>query len=169
MTSGDIIAMVDELEPNQYSTTRKLQWLSEIDGKIINDVIKTHLLPGKKRLLPQWPDPLATERRPWKSAPGEPICAKPPEEETEEKAETEKKVERKPPYHSEDDLLVIVDPYGSAVYSHYLQAKIASENSEIAKYNQQKTLFDSAYQEFCDYYNRTYMPKGPRSGNRVKF
>ena len=133
-------------------------------------MIKTHLLPGRERLLPHWPNPLETERRPWKPAPGEPICARSPEqEESEEAEETGSKGERKPPYHSEDDLLAIVDPYGSSVYSHYLQAMIASENAEIAKYNQQKTLFDSAYQEFCDYFNRTYMPAGPRSGNRVKF
>ena len=165
MTSGEIIVMVDELEPNQYSTTNKLQWLSELDGKIINDVISTHLPPPAHHLLPHWPDPLARDRRPWMPAPGEPICAKPPEP----NEEPEEKEERKPPYHSGDDILVIMDPYGSSVYSHYLQAKIASENSEIGKYNQQMVLFNSAYQEFCDYYNRTYMPTGPRGGNRIRF
>lgn len=159
--------MVDELEPNQYSTTVKLQWLSELDGKIINDVISTHLPPRPWDLLPHWPDPLSREKKLWQPEPGEPIYAEPPEPDEEE--EPEEKEERKPPYHSGDDVLVILDPYGTAVYSHYLQAKIASENAEIAKYNQQMALFNNSYQEFCDYYNRIFMPAGPRGGNRMRF
>lgn len=42
MTIEEIIANVDELMPNQYSTEQKMRWLSSLDGKIFHDVILTH-------------------------------------------------------------------------------------------------------------------------------
>ena len=87
----------------------------------------------------------------------------------EDEEEEEKKEPPKPPYTSAADELIILDPYGSQIYLHWLQAQIASENSEIAKYNQQMALYNTAYQTFCNYINRTYMPKRPHGGNRFHF
>ena len=42
MTIKECIDLVDNVKPNQYSIEDKVQWLSFIDGIIINDVIKTH-------------------------------------------------------------------------------------------------------------------------------
>jgi hypothetical protein len=42
MTIQDIIAKVDELTPNQYSTEQKIGWLSTLDGKIYHEIIRTH-------------------------------------------------------------------------------------------------------------------------------
>lgn len=42
MTIKDCIDMVDNLKPNQYTILDKVQWLSFIEGVIINDVLKTH-------------------------------------------------------------------------------------------------------------------------------
>ena len=42
MTIRDVIANVDELMPNQYSTEQKIRWLSVLDGKIWHEVINTH-------------------------------------------------------------------------------------------------------------------------------
>lgn len=42
MTIEEVIASVDELMPNQYSTEQKVKWLSSLDGKIYRDVIMTH-------------------------------------------------------------------------------------------------------------------------------
>lgn len=42
MTIQDVIARVDELTPNQYSVEQKIGWLSTLDGKIYNEVIRTH-------------------------------------------------------------------------------------------------------------------------------
>ena len=41
----DIIDRVDMMEPNVYSPEQKISWLSSLDGKIFEEVIKTHETP----------------------------------------------------------------------------------------------------------------------------
>ena len=52
--------------------------------------------------------------------------------------------------------LIVGAPYGEDVYYYYLQAMIAAENSETQRYNKRMTLFNAAYQEWTDFYNRTH-------------
>ena len=166
MTTGEIISKVDRLEPNQYDTETKLQWLSQLDGKIISQVILTHEPFGGRPHRLHWRDPFS--RDPNGAMPDlERHCIPRPLPD-EEDDETEKKTWG-PPYHDADDELMVKDPYGEDIYVHYLQAKIAEENAEIVKYNQQKTLFDASYQEWTDYYNRTHMPANNRGGNRLRW
>jgi hypothetical protein len=63
----------------------------------------------------------------------------------------------------EEELLVPI-PYAEGVYCRYLQAMIAAENAESAKYNQQIVLYNSAYQQFRDwvYRDRSHINKGKR-------
>lgn len=164
MTCGDIISKVDALEPNQYDTTQKLEWLSTLDGKIIDQVILTHEPDRPQPPHVSWPDPLVAGYKVWENVP---IAAAPPT--PPENPDNEERPEPKPPYHSPNDELLVKDPYGSEIYQHWLQAKIASENAEAVKYNQQKMQFDAAYKEWTDYYNRTHMPLRPRGGNRFHF
>lgn len=42
MNIKECIDVVDNVKPNQYSIEDKVRWLSFIDAKIINDVLKTH-------------------------------------------------------------------------------------------------------------------------------
>lgn len=42
MTISEAIAMVNQLKPNQYDDTQKIAWLSQLDGKIFLELIKTH-------------------------------------------------------------------------------------------------------------------------------
>ena len=42
MTAGEVITLVDALEPNQYTEQNKLTWLDRLDGQIFNEVIYTH-------------------------------------------------------------------------------------------------------------------------------
>ena len=42
MTVNDILTLVDLKEPNSYSETEKIKWLSDLDGKIFNEAILTH-------------------------------------------------------------------------------------------------------------------------------
>ena len=42
MTGNDIIALVDLKEPNSYTTDEKIRWLSNLDGKIFEEVIKQY-------------------------------------------------------------------------------------------------------------------------------
>lgn len=42
MTIKECIDLVDNVKPNQYSIEDKVEWLSYLEGTIINDVLKTH-------------------------------------------------------------------------------------------------------------------------------
>lgn len=42
MTIKECIDLVDNLKPNQYSIEDKVEWLTFLDHKVINDVLKTH-------------------------------------------------------------------------------------------------------------------------------
>jgi hypothetical protein len=42
MTIQEVISIVDDLMPNQYSKEQKIRWLSTLDGKIFTEVILTH-------------------------------------------------------------------------------------------------------------------------------
>lgn len=43
-TINDIISEVDELKPNQYDDELKIKWLSNLEGRIVDSVFKTHEL-----------------------------------------------------------------------------------------------------------------------------
>lgn len=225
MTCGDIIAKVDALEPNQYGTTQKLEWLSILDGQVINEQIVTHEFPPGCREAMHWPDPFGRDGRPCRREPfppqsgmpgpgiweNRPICAPPPPPEfpcacgekkrkaviSESSEWTEEDEENyirygdgtceipdgdeeeedgdkmppppKPPYTSESDELLIRDPYGSEIYQHWLQAKIASENAEITKYNQQMLQYNAAYSIYANWINSNFLPRRPRGGSRFHY
>lgn len=42
MTIAEAIETADKLKPNQYDHETKVQWLSNLDGMIFREVIKTH-------------------------------------------------------------------------------------------------------------------------------
>ncbi|MBR5342601.1 MAG: hypothetical protein IK149_01745 [Oscillospiraceae bacterium] len=45
MTIGEVIGRVDTLSPNQYSNEMKIRWLTNLDGRIYEEIIKTHANP----------------------------------------------------------------------------------------------------------------------------
>jgi hypothetical protein len=45
MKISDVIAMVDDLKANRYSTAQKIRWLSECDSTIFDAIISMHKLP----------------------------------------------------------------------------------------------------------------------------
>ena len=76
-----------------------------------------------------------------------------------------------PPYTDARCTLLIADPYGREIYCSYLQMMIAKENSERARYNDERAVFLAKQQEFYDYFNRTHRPLTAygRTSNRHKF
>ncbi len=66
-----------------------------------------------------------------------------------------------------DRTLLIGFPYCESVYCAFLQAMIAAENFETAKYNQQIAMFDSAYGQYRDWYMRS--KKHLNTGDSFKF
>lgn len=53
--------------------------------------------------------------------------------------------------------LLAPEPY-SELYVHYLACQIDLHNAETARYNNSSIVFNTAYQTFTDWYNRTHMP-----------
>jgi len=47
MTIAEVITEVDELKPNNYENKEKVRWISILEGKIIDEIFKTHLLGEK--------------------------------------------------------------------------------------------------------------------------
>ena len=72
-----------------------------------------------------------------------------------------------PSYVNGDEELLIEAPFALDIYYYYLQAMIAAENSETQRYNKRMTMFNAAYQEWTNWYNRTHMPK--RAGTHFRF
>lgn len=54
-------------------------------------------------------------------------------------------------YLSGDEELLVPMPYAESIYCRYLQAMIAAENFESAKYNQQIVLYNGAFQQYRDW------------------
>lgn len=70
------------------------------------------------------------------------------------------------PLSSGEDELLVPFPYDE-IYSYWLQAKIAIENSESSKYMMNMELFNAAYTNYAHWYNRTHRPVG--AWNRLRF
>ena len=67
-------------------------------------------------------------------------------------------------YDSLTDLqteLLIPAPYDEA-YLRWLEAQIDYNNGEYDKYNNAIEMFETAFEGFRNYYNRTHMPKGKK-------
>lgn len=63
-------------------------------------------------------------------------------------------------------VLLVPTPYDE-IYLRWLEAQIDYHNGEIEKYNVAITMFNTAYEGFERYYNRTHMPIA--SGSRFVF
>ena len=53
--------------------------------------------------------------------------------------------------------LLVPDPY-SSLYPFWIMSRIDILNQELDKYNNDRALFENAYNEMHDWWNRTYMP-----------
>ena len=58
-----------------------------------------------------------------------------------------------------DKELLVAAPY-DVLYIRWLEAQIDYYNGEIARYNNSMLMYQTAYDTFDRYYNRTHMPKG---------
>lgn len=68
----------------------------------------------------------------------------------------------KPPFvrydspDSDSDRELLVKGTYAKVYQHYCDSEIYRVNGEADKSNSSAILFNNAYKEFCDHYNRTH-------------
>ena len=56
-----------------------------------------------------------------------------------------------------DKELLVAAPYDE-IYTLWLEAKIDYANKEYGKYNNSSHMFNTAYNNYSNYYNRTNMP-----------
>ena len=59
---------------------------------------------------------------------------------------------------SQTTALLAPPPYDEDLYSFFLQCSIDRENGETDKYNQSVALYNSAFANFQNYWNRTHLP-----------
>ena len=66
----------------------------------------------------------------------------------------------RPDYSAEniDEELLIPEPYAEDVYINFLQAKIAQQNGEDAKYNKAIIFYNDGYTRFAKAYNAAHRP-----------
>lgn len=58
----------------------------------------------------------------------------------------------------DDGTALLAPPPYDILYRWYLESQIDLANMEIGKYNNSRSLFNSAYLNFTDYWNRHHMP-----------
>lgn len=57
--------------------------------------------------------------------------------------------------------LLVPPPYDD-IYMRWMEMQIDYNNGEYAKYNNSKTVYNTAYTAYANYYNRTHMPLGKK-------
>ena len=55
--------------------------------------------------------------------------------------------------------LLVPYPYDD-MYVRWLEAQVDYANGEVGKYNNSMTMYNAAYTEYANYYNRQHMAKG---------
>lgn len=116
MTIQQAMDKADRMKPNMMPEEDKIGFLSEIEGKIHEEIIMTH-------------------------------------EHTAEE-------ETRPEYDSDTDPtteMLVPAPY-DMIYVYWLMAQIDHLNQEMDKYNNDRSLFEDAWGNFADYWNRKKMP-----------
>ena len=166
MTIQQALDRVDMLKPNKCPKNLKIAWLSELDGLIWNEIVSQHrLTPG--RTTPASTSEIIASVYPayrdqvWPQGTTEAEMAEAwyadhpylrPDEDTGVVSYTGYTQDTDP-----GTVLIAPFPYDE-IYGYYLMAQVDLQNQEIAKYNNDKALFNHAYEMLSDYWTRTHMP-----------
>lgn len=116
MTIQQAMDRADAMKPNMMLAAVKIGFLSEIEGKIHEEIIMTHEHTAEEETLPVY------------------------DENTDRSTE-----------------MLVPAPY-DMVYVYWLMAQIDHLNQEMDKYNNDRGLFEDAWGNFADYWNRKKMP-----------
>lgn len=148
MQIQEALDRIDMMRPNMVKKEVKIAALSELDGLVYREIILNHESGDRRRPM----------------TPMEQIIFLSPEERTftGEPAEEEKKAEE-----TFEGYTVMTDPGTELLvsfpydemYIWWLASKIDWQNMEIDKYNNDRTLFNNAYDTYSDWYTRNHMPK----------
>ena len=116
MTIQQAMDKADRMKPNMMPVEDKIGFLSEIEGKIHEEIIMTHEHTAEEETRPEYDSntPRTTE-------------------------------------------MLVPAPY-DMIYVYWLMAQIDHVNQEMDKYNNDRSLFEDAWGNFADYWNRKKMP-----------
>lgn len=129
MTAQQAIERANQMKAgNAVPDELKLEWLTELDGYIYNDCVKTHFHPFESRWWTQ------DENNKWVFKPAPVYTA-----------------------DNATDELIAKAP-DEIIYTYWLMAKIDLFSQELGKYNQDLALFDEAYNTFKKRYHREHKP-----------
>ena len=150
MTPERAIQLADELKPNMMGVDVKYQFLNEIEGKVFYEVIMTHA-HDEDAECPHYDPPTDEEET---------------EEEPAEEEESEEETEEEEPAEDEPAEMLAPAPY-DMLYVYWLMAQIDHLNMEMEKYNNDRALFEDAWGNFADFWNRKNMPLSARRFIRI--
>lgn len=166
MTIQKALDRVDLLKPNKQPKAMKIAWLSELDGLIWKEIVSQHRLGNGGRPVNKT-EIVASVYPAYRDQVWEPGTTE---------AEMAEAWYAEHPYISRDEdtgemvytgydedtdpgtELIAPFPYDE-IYGYYLMAQVDLQNQEITKYNNDKALFNHAYDMLSDYWTRTHMPK----------
>lgn len=154
MTLQEAIDRVDRSKPNKFTFDEKVKWISELDGMLYLELLRTHHLSRDEHdhirewcVKHGWADPLNAGLRP--------TC----DECCHHGQHSDGMVFEG--YDATTDLgteLIVPFPY-TDIYQYYLMSEIDLANGETDRYANDRELFNNAYLTFSDYFTRKYMPK----------
>lgn len=130
MKLSDAKTQLAEFKAHSYSDEQLVRWLSDIDRKIWNDVIRWH---ENTAIVESYDDE------------GSVITDMPePEVYSTDAMDT--------------TTLLVPEPY-SDLYIKYMCAMIDYYDGDFARYNNNMVMFNVAYEEYSGWYNRNHTPK----------
>lgn len=139
MTIEKAIDAADNLRPNTFTYFQKVEWLSELDNQIYEEIF----LMAKKNWTPE-------------------IIKEEIDGEVIEKENPSRLV---PVFEFEgydewtpEGTILLVDPLYDNLYIDYLIAKYCYYNREMESYNVATTVFNSQYQQYANWYRQKYEP-----------
>ena len=116
MTISKALERADQLSPNTIKRKMKIDWLSELDGLILKEIILKHEHAPEDEIFQGY------------------------NEETDQGQE-----------------LLAPFPYDE-IYTFWMLSKIDMTNKEYDKYNNDRVMFNNAYDTLSDYWTREHMP-----------
>lgn len=146
MTVADIINEYDSDHSNNLTTEQKVRWIRRIESRIKKEIIQTHVHDSIDDTLSAMfgeDDESFVEGTTLYFGDGAIVAG----DDTDKDFGLETK-------------LIVPEPYDE-LYLYYIDARDAHSHNETARYNAAVSLFNQAYLEYVQYYNRTHKVRQP--------
>lgn len=129
MNVSQVIDIFDEERPNSVKPDTKMRWLKQIENRVIEEIVNTHVQEENEESL---------------------VISVEPKEDEEPKDYFDG--------WGMDFELYIPEDYVD-VYVKYLDQKTCQVENDMAAYNVAGVFFNNIYNAYYNFYNRTHEPK----------